>query len=86
MLFDLILEETFSEEPDDRAPAIAYESIWEYLSEGAADDEKVEYERLMGELEPGKASLDMRRFLAAMASRQENKDLTRSALLSPYLE
>ncbi len=85
MLFDLILEETFSQDPDERAPAIAYESVWEYLSEGATQAEKTEYERLVEELEPGKASIDMRRFLAAMASRQENKDLTRSALLSPYV-
>jgi hypothetical protein len=85
MLFDLILEETFAEVPDERAPAIAYESIWEYLQEGATPEDKAEYERLVGELEPGKASLDMRRFLAFVASRQENEDLTRSALLSPYL-
>ena len=85
MLFDMILEETFAGEPDDRAPGIAYESIWEYLGEKAAADEKVEYERLVGKLEPGKASLDMRRFLASVASRQKNEDLTRSALLSPYI-
>ena len=85
MLFDLILEETFAEAQDERAPAIAYESIWEYLQEGATPEEKAEYERLVGELEPGKASLDMRRFLASVASRQENEDLTRSALLSPYI-
>jgi len=85
MLFDLILEETFSEDPDERAPAVAYESIWEYLQEGATPEEQAEYERLVGELEPGKASLDMRRYLASVASRQEVEDLTRSALLSPYI-
>ena len=85
MLFDLILEETFAEDPDERAPAIAYESVWEYLQEGATPEDKADYERLVGELEPGKASLDMRRFLASVASRQENEDLTRSALLSPYI-
>jgi len=86
MLFDLILEETFAEQPDDRAPAIAYESIWEHLQEGAAPEDKAEYDRLVGELEPGKASQDMRRFFALMASRQGNEDLTRSALLAPYID
>jgi len=86
MLFDLILEETFAEDPDERAPATAYESIWEYLQEGATPEDKADYGRLVGELEPGKANLDMRRFLASVASRQVNEDLTRSALLSPYLE
>jgi hypothetical protein len=85
MLFDLILEETFSEDPDERAPAITYESIWEYLQEGATPEEKAEYERLIGELEPGKASLNMRRFFALVASREGIEDLTRSALLSPYI-
>ncbi len=85
MLFDLILEETFAQEPDERAPAIAYESIWEHLLDGATPEEKTEYERLTGELEPSKASLDMRRFLASVASRQGNDDLTRSALLGPYV-
>lgn len=85
MLFDLILEETFSEDPDEGAPAIAYELIWESLGEKAAADEKAEYERLTAELVPGKPSMDMRRFLASVASRQKNEDLTRSALLAPYL-
>ena len=86
MLFDLILEEAFAQNPDEGAPAIAYETIWEYLQEGATPEESAEYEKLNGELEPGKASLDMRRFLASAASRQEIEDLTRSALLSPYLD
>jgi len=85
MLFDLILEEAFAEEPDDRAPAITYESIWELLQEGATSEEQSEYDRLVAELEPGKASLDMRKFLASAASRQGIEDLTRSALLSPYV-
>ena len=85
MLFDLILEETFAQDPADGAAAIAYETIWEYLQEGATQKEQAEYGRLVRELEPGKASLDMRRFLAAGASRQEIEDLTRSALLSPYI-
>ncbi len=86
MLFDLILEETFAEEPDDRAPAIAYDSIWENLGEKAVADEKAEYERLVGELLPGKPSIEMRRFLASVSSRQGIEDLVRSALLAPYLE
>ena len=85
MLFDMMLEETFAEDPDEGAPGITYETIWEYLRDGTTPEEKAEYERLSGELEPGKASLDMRRFLAATASRQGNEDLTRSALLSPYI-
>jgi hypothetical protein len=85
MLFDLLLEETFSQDPEERAPAIAYESIWDYLQEEAMQEEKAEYERLVGDLEPGKASLDMRRFLAGAASRQGIEDLKRSALLSPYV-
>lgn len=85
MLFDLILEETFSEDPDDRAPAIAYETIWEYLQEEATPEEVADYERLTGELQPGMASLDMRRFLAKAAVRQGREDLSRSALLMPYI-
>jgi hypothetical protein len=85
MLFDMILEEAFSEDPDERAPAITYETIWEYLQEGASSEETAQYGRLSDELEPGKASLDMRRFLAATAARQGNEDLERSALLKPYI-
>jgi len=85
MLFDLLLEEAFSQEPDERAPAIAYESIWDYLQEGATQEEKAEYERLVADLGSGKVSLDMRRFLAGAASRQGIEDLTRSALLAPYI-
>ena len=85
MLFDLILEEAFAQKPEERAPAITYETVWEYLQEGSTPEENTEYEKLNGELEPGKASVDMRRFLASAASRQEIEDLTRSALLSPYI-
>jgi len=85
MLFDLILEETFSQDPDDGAPAIAYETMWEYLQEGVTPEEQEDYDRLVGELKPGKASLDLRRFLASAASRQGIEDLTRSALLAPYI-
>ena len=85
MLFDMILEETFSQDPDDRAPAIVYESMWESLREGATPEEAGEYERLTGELMPGTVSIDMRKFLAAEASRQGVEDLTRSALLAPYI-
>ena len=85
MLFDMMLEEAFAEDPDGRAPAIAYESVWEFLQEGAAAEEKADYERLTGDLKPGVISHDMRRFLAGVAARQGNEDLTRSALLSPYI-
>ncbi|MGD8352657.1 MAG: hypothetical protein PVJ01_00715 [Pseudomonadota bacterium] len=85
MLFDMILEETFAQDPDDRAPAIAYETLWEYLQEGAIREESDEYERLAGELVPGAVSLDMRRFLAAVAARQGIEELTRTALLAPYV-
>jgi hypothetical protein len=85
MLFDLILEETFAADPDDRGPAIAYESIWEYLAEDATPEENAEYKRLFGELKPATISHDMRRFLAGVAVRLGVEDLTRSALLSPYV-
>lgn len=85
MLMDLMLEESLSVRPDEGAPAIAYESVWEILEEGADAAEKAEYEKLAGNLVPGKVSLDMRRFLAATAVRQNNQDLTLSALLMPYI-
>jgi hypothetical protein len=85
MLFDLMMEEAFAQVPEDRAPAIAYETIWESLEGNAGEVEKLEYSRLTGELEPGKISLEMRRFLAAEAQRQGNEEMMVSALLSPYL-
>jgi hypothetical protein len=86
MLFDLMMEEAFAQVPEERAPAIAYETIWESLEDNAGDGERHQYARLAGELQPGRISLDMRRFLAAEAQRQGNEDLTVSALLSPYIE
>jgi len=86
MLFDVMMEEAFAQAPEEKGPGIAYETIWEFLSEEASDPERVEYQRLAAALEPGKVSLDMRRFLAAVANRQGNTDLTVSALLKPYLE
>jgi hypothetical protein len=85
MLFDLMMEEALAQMPEDRAPGIAYETIWETLEEKATDEEKAGYERLTGDLEPGKIGLEMRRFLAGVAKRQDNKDLMLSALLSPYM-
>jgi len=85
MLFDLMMEEAFAQLPEERAPAIAYETMWEGVQGEATDVEKGEYARLSASLEPGKVSLDMRRFLAAVAKRQGNEDLTVSALLTPYL-
>ena len=55
------------------------------LEDRATEEEKEEYSRLTGELEPGKVSLDMRRFLASVADRVGDEDLKVSALLSPYL-
>ena len=86
MLFDLMMEEAFAQLPEERAPAIAYETIWEAMQGEATDDEEKEHARLAAALEPGKVSLAMRRFLAAVAERQGNGDLTVSALLVPYLK
>lgn len=86
MLFDLMMEEAMAQVPEEKAPAIAYGTIWEILEEKAAGPEKEEYARLSSALEPGKFSLEMRRFLAGAAARQENRDLTVSALLGPYME
>jgi hypothetical protein len=85
MLFDLMMEEAFAQVPEERAPAIAYETIWEALQDGAGEKEIEAYRRLYEDLEPGKVSLDMRRFLASVAGKQGNEDLKISALLSPYI-
>jgi|GEM_PF-5501582 len=85
MLFDLMMEEAFALEPEENGPRIAYETIWEFLVDGASEPEKEEFQRLFGALEPGKVSLPMRRFLAAAANRQGNEDLTASALLNPHI-
>ena len=84
-LFDLMMEEAFASEPEDRAPAIAYETMWEMLEAEATGEESGEYERLTGLLEPGKVSIEMRKFLAESARRQDNDELVRSGLLAPYL-
>ena len=85
MLFDLMMEEALAQTPEERAPAVAYGTIWETLQSRATDGEKEEYCRLTGELEPGKVSLDMRRFLASVVERTGDEDLKVSALLAPYL-
>jgi hypothetical protein len=85
MLFDLMMEEAFAQVPEERAPAIAYETIWEALQDRAGEKEIGEYRQLYGDLEPGKVNLDMRRFLASVAERQGHEELKISALLSPYL-
>jgi hypothetical protein len=85
MLIDLMLEEAFAHPHDEGAPAIAYESVWEILTEQATDEEKDRYKELVGELVPGKISLDMRRFLASVGGRQGNDDIKFSAMLAPYL-
>jgi len=84
-LFDLMMEEALAIEPEDRAPAIAYETMWEMLEAEATGEEKKEYEKLAGLLEPGKVSIEMRRFLAESARRQDNDELVKSGLLAPYL-
>lgn len=85
MLMDLMLEEAFSVLPDAGAPAIAYESVWEILEGEATGEEKARYRELAAGLAPGSVDLDMRRFLASVAVRQGNRDLTLSALLMPYV-
>ena len=85
MLIDLMLEEAFAHPHDERAPAIAYESVWEILTEQATDEEKDRYKELVEELVPGKISLDMRRFLASVGDRQGNDDIKFSAMLAPYI-
>jgi hypothetical protein len=86
MLFDLMLEEAYAHSHDDRAPAIAYDSVWEILQGQATEDETARFKELLGELVPGKISLDMRRFLASVAARQDNKDLMFSVMLAPYMD
>ncbi len=85
MLFDLMMEEALGSAWEDRGPAIAYETMWERLQEGATPEEKAEYLRLEGALVPGRPGLEMRAFLASVATRQDDKDLQYSALLTPYL-
>ena len=85
MLMDLMLEEAYAHPHDDRAPAIAYESVWDILGEQATEEEAVRYKEFVDELEPGKISLDMRRFLASVTARQDNKKLGFSAMLTPYI-
>ena len=85
MLFDMMMEEAFAQIPEERAPGIAYETMWETMQGEASDEEAKEYARHTAALEPGKVSLDMRRFLAAVAEKQGNEDLKLSVLLSPYL-
>lgn len=85
MLFDLVLEETFASDPEERAPAIAYENIWEMLESEATDGEREKYDRLAAALEPGKVSLEMRKFLAEVASRQGDEELLKDKMLLEYL-
>ncbi len=85
MLFDLMLEEAFAEDPDERAPRIAYETIWESVEENATEDERKQFNRLLDGLEPGKVDLGMRKFLAGVVARVGNEKLLMSQLLRPYL-
>ena len=86
ILFDLMLEEAFSVEPDERGPKIAYESIWEILEESVTADEKTEFSQLMDKIESGQVSLDVRRFLGDLVSKYGVDELKKSQLLIPYLE
>ncbi|MDF1535604.1 MAG: DUF1722 domain-containing protein [bacterium] len=86
ILFDLMLEEAYAHPHDERAPSIAYESVWEILEKQATEEETIRYKELVGELVPGKVSLDMRRFLASVTARQDNEDLKYSAILAPYID
>ena len=54
MLFDMMMEEAFAQIPEERSPAITYDVIWETLQDKAGGEEKKEYARLLGDLEPGK--------------------------------
>ena len=85
ILMDLMLEEAYAHPHDDRAPAIAYESVWEILEEQATGEETARYNELVAELVPGKISLDMRRFLASVTARQGDNKLKFSAMLAPYI-
>lgn len=85
-LFDIMMEEALAAKPDERGPAIAYETMWERLGESATDEEKQRFEALFGALEPGKISLEMREFLAHTAARAGDKDLLVSQLLVQYMD
>jgi len=85
MLFDLMLEEAFAEDPDDRAPGIAYETMWEAVEENATEDEREQFNSLLDGLKPGKVDLGMRKFLAGVVARVGDEKLLMSQLLRPYL-
>ena len=85
ILFDLMLEEAFSVEPDERGPKIAYEFIWEILEESVTDEEKAEFLKLMDKVESGRVNLDVRKFLGELVSKYGIKELKKSELLIPYL-
>ena len=85
ILFDLMLEEAFSVEPDERGPKIAYEFIWEILEESVTVEEKDELLKLMDKVESGRVNLDVRKFLGELVSKYGIKELKKSQLLIPYL-
>ena len=86
ILFDLMLEEAFAVEPDERGPQIAYESIWEVLEKSVTAQEKADFLKLMDKVESGRISLDCRRFLGELVSKYGVEELKKSQLLIPYLE
>lgn len=85
VLFDLMMEEALAVDPDERGPAIAYETMWELLEPKANGEEKEAYAMLAGQLKPGKVSLEMREFLARAALRQDCRELTLSGLMTAYV-
>jgi hypothetical protein len=85
MLLDLMMEEAFAEDPEERAPGIAYESVWELVDEKATDDERKEFKKLFDGLEPGRVDVGMRKFLAGVATRIGDEKVLASQMLRPYL-
>ena len=85
ILFDMMIEEAFAADPDDRAPGISYETIWEQLEDRALPEETARFGELLEALEPGKISLEMREFLAGVASRCGDEELLKSQLFKAYL-
>ncbi len=85
ILFDLMIEEALSVKPDENGPRIAYETVWEALEPEASEVEKAEFEKIIDGLEPGKISVQARKFLSQTAARQSADDLLKSHMLKYYL-
>ena len=85
ILFDLMLEEAFSEKPEDNGPRIAYETVWEVLESEASEEDKAEFEKILAGLEPGRVSVPARKFLAEAAAKYGVDELTKTHILKHYL-